>query len=262
MAAWTDLALARQPEAGLPANLHVDPHVPAGCRGHATAFAGVSPPDYPDRRGADVPGPGPSRGSAAADRGSRCPHRLHVRWRHPGQCARLPSDDAAGTAIHRPRDGAHHRAARWHRSSGPGWEWRGLEEQRHVVRDPPGHRGGPAGRAGGRARCGFATHHRPARLRPVRSSPSCRENATAVPLSERTGRISANGRFVALISAARLVERDRNDLRDVYVFDGETGLLSLESLGRSRASLPTARAAPWTSAPTGASWSSPRKPAT
>jgi Tol biopolymer transport system component len=53
----------------------------------------------------------------------------------------------------------------------------------------------------------------------------------AVPLSERTARISANGRFVALISPARLVERDRNDLRDVYVFDTETGLLSLESIG-------------------------------
>ena len=53
-----------------------------------------------------------------------------------------------------------------------------------------------------------------------------------VPLSARTGRISANGRFVALISAARLVEHDRNDLRDVYVFDGETGRFSLESLGR------------------------------
>ena len=52
-----------------------------------------------------------------------------------------------------------------------------------------------------------------------------------VPLSERTGRLSANGRFVALISAARLVERDRNDLRDVYVFDGETGGLTLETLG-------------------------------
>jgi Tol biopolymer transport system component len=51
------------------------------------------------------------------------------------------------------------------------------------------------------------------------------------PLSEHTGRLSANGRFVALISAARLVERDRNDLRDVYVFDGETGGLTLESLG-------------------------------
>jgi Tol biopolymer transport system component len=54
----------------------------------------------------------------------------------------------------------------------------------------------------------------------------------AVPLSERTGRISANGRFVAFISLARLVERDRNDRRDVYVFDGETGRLSIESLGR------------------------------
>ena len=53
----------------------------------------------------------------------------------------------------------------------------------------------------------------------------------AVPLSERTGRLSANGRFVALISAARLIERDRNDLRDVYVFDGETGGLTLETLG-------------------------------
>ena len=52
-----------------------------------------------------------------------------------------------------------------------------------------------------------------------------------VPLSERTGRLSANGRFVALISAARLVERDLNDLRDVYVFDGETGGLTLETLG-------------------------------
>ena len=54
----------------------------------------------------------------------------------------------------------------------------------------------------------------------------------AVPLSERTGRISANGRFVAFISMARLVERDQNDRRDVYVFDGQTGRLSIESLGR------------------------------
>jgi Tol biopolymer transport system component len=53
----------------------------------------------------------------------------------------------------------------------------------------------------------------------------------AVPLSDRTARISANGRFVALLSAARLVERDRNDQRDAYVFDGETGRFSLESLG-------------------------------
>ena len=151
--AWPDLAIARQPETGLPANLHVD-RVPAGGRGHAPAFAGVSPPDCPNRRGADVPGPGPSRGSAPADRGCRCPHRLHVRWRHPGQCARLPSDDAAGTAVHRPRDGAHPRAARWHRSSGPGRKRRRLEEQRHDVRDPPGDRGRPSGGAGDRARRG------------------------------------------------------------------------------------------------------------
>ena len=51
------------------------------------------------------------------------------------------------------------------------------------------------------------------------------------PLSERTGRLSANGRFVVLISAARLVEHDRNDLRDVYVFDKETGGLTIETLG-------------------------------
>ena len=66
----------------------------------------------------------------------------------------------------------------------------------------------------------------------MRPSPIVQRERDAVPLSDRTARISANGRFVALISAARLVERDRNDLRDVYVFDGETGLLSLESLGR------------------------------
>jgi Tol biopolymer transport system component len=53
-----------------------------------------------------------------------------------------------------------------------------------------------------------------------------------VPLSQRTGRISANGRFVALISAARLIETDRDDRRDVYVFDRESGRLSLESVGR------------------------------
>ena len=54
----------------------------------------------------------------------------------------------------------------------------------------------------------------------------------AMPLSGRTARISADGRFVALISPVRLVEHDSNNLRDVYVFDGETGQVSLESSGR------------------------------
>ena len=53
----------------------------------------------------------------------------------------------------------------------------------------------------------------------------------ALPLSDPTARLSADGRFIALISAARLIERDRNDLHDVYVFDAETGALSLESVG-------------------------------
>jgi Tol biopolymer transport system component len=53
----------------------------------------------------------------------------------------------------------------------------------------------------------------------------------AGPLSGRSARISADGRFVALISLARLVEQDRNGLRDVYVFDSETGQLSLETSG-------------------------------
>ena len=62
-------------------------------------------------------------------------------------------------------------------------------------------------------------------------APIMQREPDAAALSEHTGRISANGRFVALISPARLVERDRNDRRDAYVFDGETGELSLESSG-------------------------------
>ena len=250
--AWPDLAIARQPEAGLPANLDVDPMfqvVVEGMCQRSPAFrrqiarigaartvrVRVLPEDRPR------PTAGVDARTAFTFDGATA-----------GQCARLPSDDAAGTAIHRPRDGAHPRAARWHRSSGPGRKRRRLEEQRHDVRDPPGDRGRPAGGAGGRARRG--SRHTTGRRGRVRCAPvrSCSENATRSPFpiepdgSAQTAGSSRSSRRRAWSSAI-----------------GTTCATCMSSTvkpagSRSRASAisgnpPTARAAPWTSAPTGAS---------
>ena len=53
------------------------------------------------------------------------------------------------------------------------------------------------------------------------------------PLSLRTGRVSAGGRHIVFVSAAQLVEADRNTIQDVYVLDLETHEYTLESLGVS-----------------------------
>ena len=55
----------------------------------------------------------------------------------------------------------------------------------------------------------------------------------ATPLSLRTGRVSAGGRHVVFVTAAQLVEADRNTIWDVYVLDLETHEYTLESLGVS-----------------------------
>lgn len=53
------------------------------------------------------------------------------------------------------------------------------------------------------------------------------------PLSLRTGRVSAGGRHIVFVTAAQLVEADRNTIWDVYVLDLETHEYTLESLGVS-----------------------------
>jgi len=53
----------------------------------------------------------------------------------------------------------------------------------------------------------------------------------AGPSSVRSARVSGNGRYVVFVSAARLVEADRNQFGDIYVLDLATGHCTLESLG-------------------------------
>jgi TolB protein len=48
--------------------------------------------------------------------------------------------------------------------------------------------------------------------------------------------VSADGRFVAFVSYARLAPADTNDLRDVYVLDRASGQITLESLAPTGAS--------------------------
>lgn len=57
-----------------------------------------------------------------------------------------------------------------------------------------------------------------------------REHAAA-PWSVGAARVSGDGRQVVFISTVRLVEGDRNDLRDAYVLDVRTGAVTLESGG-------------------------------
>jgi Tol biopolymer transport system component len=52
-------------------------------------------------------------------------------------------------------------------------------------------------------------------------------------VSPRAARVSRDGRYIVFISAARLVEEDRNQLRDVYVTDLATGRTTIESVGPS-----------------------------
>jgi Tol biopolymer transport system component len=56
-------------------------------------------------------------------------------------------------------------------------------------------------------------------------------NADATPLSGRTARVAAGGRYIVFISRAQLVAEDRNAFSDVYVLDVATGSHTLESAG-------------------------------
>ena len=230
VAAWTDLALARQPEAGLPANLHVDPQfqpVVEGMRQRSPAFRrqmtriGAAQTFRVRVLPEDQPRPAATSDARTAfifDAGALVSAQVYLRM--TPQVPRFIAHEMEH--IIEQLDGIDLRA-----QAGNGVVWKsndssfetrraieaGLLVEQEVarggVRDTP-----QAGTAPSGSLLSIVQRER-----------------EAIPLSDRTGRISANGRFVALISAARLVERDRNDLRDVYVFDGETGLLSLESLG-------------------------------
>jgi hypothetical protein len=61
------------------------------------------------------------------------------------------------------------------------------------------------------------------------------EDRYATPLSPRTARVSAGGRHIVFVTAAQLVEADRNTIQDVYVLDLDTHEYTLESLGVSGA---------------------------
>ena len=70
---------------------------------------------------------------------------------------------------------------------------------------------------------------------PEPPSPTC--GTLAVPQVDRTtapdspsASLSADGRFLAFVSYARLLPEDGNDTSDIYVFDFQAGRLTLESL--------------------------------
>ena len=205
VAAWPDLAIARHPEAGLPANLYVDLQVRVR----------VLPEDQPrPTAGVDA------RNELRFDGGGTLVS-AHVYLRMTPQVPRVIAHEMEH--IIEQLDGIDLRA-----QAGNGVVWKSRDtsfETRRAIE------------------AGLLVAQQVARVA-GRGEPQVEAAAGAAPLaivqrereeapfSARTGRVSANGRFVALISAARLVERDRNDLRDVYVFDRETGRLSLESVGR------------------------------
>lgn len=55
--------------------------------------------------------------------------------------------------------------------------------------------------------------------------------AGTAPVPIRSIRVSASGRYLAFASSVALVDADRNQLRDIYVFDLDTRVLTLESVG-------------------------------
>jgi TolB protein len=68
-------------------------------------------------------------------------------------------------------------------------------------------------------------------------SPSAPCRTVAVPQADRStapgspsASLSADGRFLAFVSYARLLPADGNDSSDIYVFDFQTGVLTIESL--------------------------------
>lgn len=231
VAAWTDLVTARQHEAPLPANLDVDPifqavvermHQRSPAFRRQLARIGATPTFRVRLLPEDRPRPSrteDARTSFSPDGGT--PASAQVYLRMTPQVPRFIAHEMEH--IIEQLDGVDLRA-----QDGNGVVWKsgdtsfetrraieaGLRVEQEVARGAvPGSP--QAGAAPNEALLVVAQRER-----------------DAVPLSDRTARISANGRFVALISPARLVERDRNDRRDVYVYDGETGQLSLESIGR------------------------------
>jgi len=75
------------------------------------------------------------------------------------------------------------------------------------------------------ARDAGSTHgQRDGRLLTVRQP-----NASSSSASRPSGRVSANGQYVAFASLAQLVDTDRNASSDIYVLDVPTGRLTLES---------------------------------
>jgi Tol biopolymer transport system component len=231
IAAWTDLVIARQREAPLPANLDVDPMfrtVVVGMRQRSPAFrrqvtrigaartlrVRLLPEDQPRPSVASH-----ARTAFTFDAGF--PVSANVYLRMTPQVPRFIAHEMEH--VIEQLDGVDLRA-----QDGTGVVWKSgdasFETQRAIeagllVEQEVARGAGRLPPDGGGT----------AQSAPL--SIAQREH-DALPLSGRTARISADGRFVALISPARLVEHDRNDLRDVYVFDGETGQFSLESSGR------------------------------
>ena len=230
VAAWTDLVIARQPDAPLPANLEVDPMfevVVQGMHQRSPAFrrqiarigaartlrVRLLPEDQPRPTLASH-----ARTAITFDAGY--PVNAHVYLRMTPQVPRFIAHEMEH--IIEQLDGIDLRA-----QDGNGVVWKSgdssFETQRSIE-------------------AGLLVEQEVARAGRVVPKPGvaaggaplpiAQREREAVPLADRAARISANGRFVALITPARLIERDRNDLRDVYVFDGETGQLSLESSGR------------------------------
>ena len=228
VAAWTDMVVARQPEAPLPANLEVDPMfqvVVEGLRQRSPAFrrqiARIEAAQpfrvrvLPEERVRPTTGVD-ARTVFTFDRGALARAHIYLRMTTTELIAHEVEH------IVEQLDGIDLRA-----QAGNGVVWKSHDnafETSRAIR---------AGRLVVQEVARGAAPESP----PVDADASgafaaiMQRERDAAPVSEHTGRISANGRFVALISPARLVERDRNDRRDVHVFDGETAVLSLESSG-------------------------------
>ena len=230
VAAWTDLVVARQPEGPLPDNFDVDPMfqvVVQGMHQRSPAFRrqiariGAARTFRVRLLPEDQPRPSlASHARTAFSFDAGIPVNAQVYLRMTPQIPQFIGHEMEH--IIEQLDGIDLRA-----QQGNGVVWKSgdtsFETSRAIEAGLVVEREVSRGAARVASQAGAAAQGAPLSI--------VQKESEAIPLGDRTARISRDGRFVALISPARLIDRDRNDLRDVYVFDGETGLLSLESIG-------------------------------
>jgi len=114
--------------------------------------------------------------------------------------------------------------------AGNGTAWRSADS--HFETQRAAEAGWRAARELARPPSGVATQiNRP---RSVASRPLAASlpNPDATGPSDRPARLALDGRHLVFVSRGRLAAQDRNDLSDVYVLDLQTGVYSLESIGK------------------------------